>query len=161
MQIKADVVIEATPEEVFRFITLPENGPRWQESAVSTRVTTPGPVERGTRMEHEGRWLWMRIPTTAVVTLFEPVRRYGYDITSKLASAPSVMRYELEPALRGTRLSLSNEAGLGGWMKVLEPLLERSVQRMFERDVARLKAVIEADLAAAARSGSSGTEPRP
>jgi uncharacterized protein YndB with AHSA1/START domain len=148
MHVKADVVIEATPEEVFRFITLPENGPRWQESAVSTRVTTPGPVERGTRMEHEGRWLWMRIPTTAIVTIHEPARRYGYEITSNLASAPSLMRYLLEPVARGTKLTLSNEAPFRGWMKLVEPLLERSVQRMFERDVARLKAVIEAEVAA-------------
>ncbi len=53
----------------------------------------------------------------------------------------------LEPVADGTRLTLSNEGALGGWMKPFQPLLERNVQGMFERDVARLKAVIEADLA--------------
>jgi uncharacterized protein YndB with AHSA1/START domain len=150
MRVEASVLIDATPNQVFGFITVPDQGPRWQEGAISTRVTTPGPVALGSRMEHLGKWLWMRIPTTAVVTLYEPDRRYGYDITSKLASAPSLMRYELEPALGGTRLTLSNEAPIGGLMKVLEPVFERSVQHMFERDVARLKVVIEHEIASSA-----------
>ncbi len=146
MRVEASIVILASAEEVFRFITIPEHGPRWQESAVSTRVTTPGPVGFGSAMEHEGRWLWMRIPTTALVTVYEPPRQYGYDITSQLAPAPSRMRYALEPVGGGTRLTLSNEAPLRRWMKIVQPLLQRNVQVMFERDVARLKAVIEADL---------------
>ena len=145
MRAQAEVMIEATPEEVFRYVTEPEHGPRWQSSAVSTRVTTPRPIGLGSRMEHEGRWLGMPISTTAVVTVYEPVRRYGYDISSKMAREPSAMRYLLEPRLGGTWLRLSNDAPLPGLMKLVEPLLQRSVQRMFERDVARLKAVIEED----------------
>jgi uncharacterized protein YndB with AHSA1/START domain len=150
MRVEAAVVIKASPEEVFRFITVPEAGPRWQESAVWTRLTTPGPVGLGSAMEHLGKWLWMRIPTTAVVTVYEPPRRYGYDISMRLEPGPSLMRYELEPVAAGTRLTLSNEGALGGWMKPFQALLERNVQGMFERDVARLKAVIEADLASSA-----------
>ena len=154
MRVEADVVIAASPEQVFRFITVPEDGPRWQEGAISTRVVTPGPVAVGSRMEHVGKWLWMRIPTTAVVTVYEPDRRYGYDITSTMAPAPSVMRYVLEPVASGTKLTLSNEAPLPGWMTLVEPLLQRSVQKMFERDVARLKGVIEGDLASSVRLAS-------
>jgi polyketide cyclase/dehydrase/lipid transport protein len=147
MRVVAATVIRATPEQVFHFIAVPENGPRWQESAVSTRVTTPGPVGLGSEMEHEGRWLRMRIPTTAVVTVYEPPLQYGYDITTKLFPKPSLMRYAVEPVAEGTRLTLSNEVPGSGWTKPFEPLLQRSVQGMFERDVARLKALIEAELA--------------
>jgi uncharacterized protein YndB with AHSA1/START domain len=147
VRVEAGTVIRATPEQVFQFIAIPENGPRWQEGAVSTRVMTPGPVGLGSEMEHEGRWLRMRIPTTAVVTVYEPPRRFGYDITTKLSPKPSFMRYTVEPTAGGTKLTLSNEAPASGWMKPFEPLLQRSVQGMFERDVARLKALIEAGLA--------------
>ena len=90
MRVEAAIVIEASQEQVFRFVAVPEQGPRWQESAVSTRVTTPGPVALGSEMEHEGRWLWMRIQTTAVVTVYEPPHRYRYDITSQLISGHSL-----------------------------------------------------------------------
>jgi uncharacterized protein YndB with AHSA1/START domain len=145
VRVEAATVIDATPEQVFRFITIPENGPRWQEGAVWTRVTTPGPVALGSEIEHEGRWLRMRIPTTGVVTVYEPPHLYGYDITAKFFPKPSLMRYALEPVSEGTRLSLSNEAPGSAWMKPFEAFFQRSVQRMFERDVARLKALIEAD----------------
>jgi hypothetical protein len=147
MRVVAATVIRATPEQVFHFIAVPENGPRWQEGAVSTRVLTSGPVALGSRMEHEGRWLRMRIPTTAVVTVYEPPLRYGYDITTKLFPKPSLMRYAVEPVEEGTKLTLSNEAPGIGWMKPFEPLLQRNIQGMFERDVLRLKALIEAELA--------------
>jgi uncharacterized protein YndB with AHSA1/START domain len=147
MRVVAATIIRATPEQVFHFIAVPENGPRWQESAVSTRVTTPGPVGLGSEMEHEGRWLRMRIPTTAVVTGYEPPLRYGYDITTKLIPKPSLMRYAVEPVENGTKLTLSNDAPSSRWMKPFEPLLQRNVQGMFERDVARLKALIEAESA--------------
>ena len=141
------MVINATPEQVFRFIAVPENGPRWQEGAVWTRVTTPGPVRLGSELEHEGRWVRMRIPTTGVVTVYEPPVRYGYDITTKLVPKPSLMRYALEPLAEGTKLTLSNEASVTVWMRPFERLLQRNVQGMFERDVARLKALIEAEIA--------------
>ncbi len=149
MRVEATTMIRATPEEVWRFVTVPENGPRWQEGAVWTRVTTPGPIGPGSRMEHEGRWLRMRIPTTAVVTVFEPPVRYGYDVTTRLFPKPSLMRYVIAPAAGGSRLSLSNDAPGSAWMKPFEALLQRNVQGMFERDVARLKAAIEAEVAAA------------
>jgi uncharacterized protein YndB with AHSA1/START domain len=145
MRVEAATVIHATPEHVFQFIANPENGPRWQESAVSTRVTTSGSLGLGSTMEHEGRWLRMRIPTTAVVTVYEPPLRYGYDITTKLFPKPSLMRYALEPVAEGTRITLSNEVPGSGLIKPFEPLLQRSVRGMFERDVARLKALIEAE----------------
>jgi len=148
MRVEAATTIRATPEEVWAFVTVPENGPHWQEGAVWTRVTTPGPVGLGSRMEHEGRWLRMRIPTTGVVTVFEPPVRYGYDITTRLFPKPSLMRFTIEPVADGSRLTLSNEAPASAWLKPFEAILERNVQGMFERDVARLKAVIEADVAA-------------
>ena len=45
----------------------------------------------------------------------------------------------------GTTLTLSNQAPGSVWMKPFEPLLQRNVQATFERDVARLKVLIEAE----------------
>lgn len=144
MQVESSVIIAADPRAVWDFITRPENGPRWQEGAVSTVVTTPGPVGPGTGMDHVGRWLGMRIRTRAVVTVFEPPVSYGYDITTAMAATPARMRYGLERVEGGTRLTLSNDATLMPWMRPFVPLLRRSVQGMFDRDVQRLRGTVEA-----------------
>lgn len=148
MRVAAWTHIRASEEQVWAYITAPENGPRWQEGAIWTRRTADGPIGLGSRMEHLGRWLGMQIPTTAVVTAFDPPRRYGYDITSRLSRGPSRMRYDLEPGPGGVKLTLSNEAELPVWVRPLEGLLRRNVQGMFERDVARLRAVIESEVIA-------------
>lgn len=145
MRVAATTMIGASPEQVWRFISNVENGPRWQEAAVWTRITTPGPVRLGTQAEHEGRWLGMRIPTTGAVITFEPPSHLAYEIRSRLTPRPSVMRYDIEPHGEGTMLTLSNDAAFAGWMRPFEPLMRRSVQGMFERDVARLKDVVEAE----------------
>ena len=150
MRVSAAALIGASPEQVWRFITVPENGPRWQEGAISTRVTTPGPVRLGSEMEHVGRWLGLRIPTRAVVSVYEPPLRYGYDITTRLTPKPSLMRYVIEPLADGSRLVLSNEAPAAPWMKLFEARLQRNVQGMFERDIARLKAIVEDEAGAPA-----------
>ena len=143
MRVESSVVIAADQRAVWDFITRPENGPRWQEGAVSTRVTTPGPVRLATKMDHVGRWLGLRIRTHAIVTVFEPPVAYGYDITTAMAAAPARMRYRLEPMERRTRLTLSNDATLPMLMRPLERVMQRSVQAMFDRDVRRLRGVLE------------------
>lgn len=143
MRVEASVVIAADRRTVWDYIARPENGPEWQEGAVWTRVTTPGPVRLGTVMDHLGRWLGMRFPTRATVTVFEPHAAFGYDITAPMAPTPARMRYRLEALGSGTRLTLSNDATLMAPMRPFEPLLRRNVQAMFERDVRRLRDVLE------------------
>lgn len=143
MHVSSAVTIASDPRSVWDFIASPENGPRWQEAAVWTRVTTPTPVRLGSEMEHAGRWLGMRLRTHAVVTVFDPPTAFGYDITSSMSRTPSLMRYALEAVPEGTRLTLSNEWTLPWVMGPFGALLRRNVQRMFDRDVRRLRDVLE------------------
>ncbi|HET7771604.1 MAG TPA: SRPBCC family protein [Chloroflexota bacterium] len=152
MRVEASIVFAAGVDQVSAFIAAPRNGPRWQERAVATRLTTPGPVRVRTEMEHVGRWVGMRIPTRAMVTVFEPAA-FGCGITTAMSPAcaqmrgcaDARMRYALEPTAAGTKLTLSNEFALPVFTAPLAPLLRRSVQFMFDRDVARLRDAIEAE----------------
>ena len=54
------------------------------------------------------------------------------------------MRYDLASTADGTKLTLVSEATLPFPALPFAPLLERSVQRMFDRDVGRLRATIQA-----------------
>jgi uncharacterized protein YndB with AHSA1/START domain len=142
MHVQAEVVIRTTPQRVWAYITRPENGPEWQEAAVWTRVRSPGPIGLGTEMDHEGRFLGMRLPTTGSVTVFEPTSRFGYELHSRFGS--TTMLYELADAGKSTRLRLSADAPFPLVMRPLAPILARNVQRMFDRDIVRLRDRVEA-----------------
>jgi hypothetical protein len=55
------------------------------------------------------------------------------------------MHYLLEPVADGTKLTLTNEATLPRFVLPFAPLFQRSVQRMFDRDVVRLRSAIVAE----------------
>ena len=78
---------------------------------------------------------------------------------SRLTPEPSITSYDVEPLTRGSKLTLSNEAAFSGWMRPFERLFQRSVQGMFERDVARLKRVVEAEAMATGSAGGTGSSP--
>ena len=145
MRVEASTVIKVAPQGIFEFIAAPENGPRWQEGAIATRVTTPGPVRIGSEIEHVGQWLGMRIPTHGTVTVFEPPSAFGYDIITTMSPSPSHMHYSLVPTAGGSLMTLSNDFDLPALMRPFFPVLRRSIQRMFERDVSRLRELLEAN----------------
>jgi len=142
MHVQSEVVIAASPDRVWAYVTDVENDPAWQEGAIWTRLRVPGPVGLGTAMDHEGRFLGMRIPTSGAVTVFEPTRRFGYEFRSRFGS--TLMVYELEAVGDGTRVRLSADAPLPVFLRPLAPILRRNVQAMFDRDVVRLGQRVEA-----------------
>jgi len=75
------------------------------------------------------------------VTACEPGRVLAYAFTSRFGA--TTMRYELGDAGGSTRLRLSADAPLPWFMRPLARLLARDVQGMFERDLVRLRSVVE------------------
>ncbi|MBI2780297.1 MAG: SRPBCC family protein [Chloroflexi bacterium] len=142
MRVQAEVVIHASPAEVFAYVTQPEKGPEWQEGAVWTARRDPGPIRLGSWMDHEGRWLGLKVRSSGFVDAWEPDRLYGY--TGKTAFGRMTMRYELDRVPEGTRVTLSNEAPLPLLMRPLIGVFRRNVQGMFDRDVVRLRDRVEA-----------------
>jgi uncharacterized protein YndB with AHSA1/START domain len=147
MHVEADVVIRATPAEVFSYITQPEHVAEWQEAAIWAKPREAGPVRLGSWLDHEGRFLGVKVRSSGHVDAWEADRRFGYTATTTFG--PMTMRYELERVPGGTRLTLSNDAPLPALMRPLEVVMRRNVQGMFERDVARLRDRVEASVGAA------------
>jgi len=141
MHVAAEITIEASPTAVFAIVSRPELDPEWQEAAIWTRVRTSGPIAVGSKMDHEGRFMGMRVRTSGQVTDCEPGRRLAYEFISRFGATS--MRYDLEDAAGSTRLRLSADAPLPWFMRPLAPFLAQNVQGMFERDVVRLRSVVE------------------
>jgi uncharacterized protein YndB with AHSA1/START domain len=141
LRVAGSVVIRRPIEEVFAFVTTPENSSKWQSATVETKKITPGPVGVGTRMSHVGKFMGRRIQVAAVVTDFIPNCRYTYD--SRFRSTAYFLRYTFEPAEGGTKLTLDTQANLAGTFRLLTPLVVRMTQRMYRQDLDKMKEVLE------------------
>jgi uncharacterized protein YndB with AHSA1/START domain len=146
-RVEEEIVIDRPPEQVFAFVTAPENDRLWSSTAVSRNVESDRPVEVGTRINAVDNFLGRRIESTFEVTEHEPNRRS----TIRFVSGPirAVGTYTLEPTNGGTRFHWVLEAppGLGGLYlgRVTDPLVTWIFRRRLRRDLRQLKAVLETE----------------
>ena len=150
-RVEEEIIIQRPPEDVFAFTTAPENDRLWSSTAVERRVESDGPIRVGTRIKAVDKFLGRRIESTFEVTEHEPNRRSAIKFVSGPVRAEGTYTYE--PATDGTRFRWTLDAppGLGGLYlgRVTDPLVTWIFRRRLQRDLRRLRAVMEARSASA------------
>jgi carbon monoxide dehydrogenase subunit G len=154
-RVEEAVVIDRPPEEVFAYVTTPENDREWVSTAVERQREDEGPIRVGSRIRAVDRFLGRRIESTLEVTAHEPNTRSDIRLEGPIAARGS---YLLEPVDGRTRFRwvLDAEAGLGGLYlgKVTDPLVTLLFRRRVRFDLRRLKDALE-------RRAGSSSEGRP
>jgi hypothetical protein len=144
-----DIVINRPPEDVFTFVTAPENDRLWSSTAVERRVETNEPIRVGSRINAVDKFLGRRIESVFEVTEHEPNRRSGIRFVSGPIRAEG--SYTLEPMDGATRFRWTLDAapGLGGLYlgRVTDPVVTWIFRRRLQRDLRQLKSVLEAQSA--------------
>lgn len=141
-KLEISTVINRPVEEVFAFLSNPENYPKWISSSSEVKIISEGPIGVGTTFRPVVKFLGRRIEGESEVTEYEPNRRYATK--SKSGPVPVEWRVTFERVEGGTRVSMSGEVEPGGFFKIAEPLLVSMVKRQFEADLANLKDLMEA-----------------
>jgi uncharacterized protein YndB with AHSA1/START domain len=144
-EIKSSVVISLPVEEVFEFVTNPENDPQWQSAILESKRTSVGPLGVGTTEEGVGKVIGRRIEWTGKVTEYEPNRKVKYEITGGPLSAEQTVTFE--PVEGGTKFTVALDPigeDASGFFRLAEPIVRRMLQRDIETDVANLKDILEA-----------------
>jgi uncharacterized protein YndB with AHSA1/START domain len=143
---RVTVEIARPVDEVFTFVTTPANFPRWAGAVVAaSRQTSPGPVGVGTTFTQQNRLLGRRFTTALRVVAYEPGRRFEYASTAGPIGFAG--HYTFAPTAGGTRFTAVDETTPPGLLRRLAPLLRPLAQRQIARNLARLKAVLEAGAA--------------
>lgn len=143
-----DVQVETTVRrpiaEVAAFAGDPSNAPAWYANIKSVDWQTPPPVVVGSRMDFVAQFLGRRLSYTYEVVELDPGRR----MVMRTADGPFPMEttYTWEGAEAGaTRMTLRNRGNPSGFSRVAAPVMERAMRRATSKDLARLKAILEAD----------------
>jgi uncharacterized protein YndB with AHSA1/START domain len=137
-----NLVINRPIDEVFAFISNPENLPRWRASILEVQKDSSEPLGVGSVVR--GRFTFLGRPFDGNLEIIarEPHRSYTTRMTE--GPFPLEARYTLEPVEGGTRLTLAIQGEPGGFFKLAEPLVVSMAKRSYEADLHNLKEMLEA-----------------
>jgi carbon monoxide dehydrogenase subunit G len=143
-RVEEEIVIDRPPEDVFAFVTDPENDREWVSTAVERQREKEGPIGVGSRIRAVDKFLGRRIESTLEVTEHEPNTRSAIRLEGPISASGT---YVLEPENGRTRFRwvLDAEAGLGGLYlgRVTDPLVTFIFRRRIRSDLRRLKGALE------------------
>lgn len=137
-----NLVINRPIEEVFAFISNPENLLRWRAGTLDIKKDPSVPLGVGSVVRGRFTFLGRPFDGNLEIILHEPHRRYATRLIE--GPFPLEARYTLEPAGNGTDLTLVIEGEPGGFFKLAEPLLVSLAKRSYEADLNNLKEMLEA-----------------
>jgi uncharacterized membrane protein len=138
-----EVTIERAPADVFAYLTDLDNLPEWQASIVEIRREDDGPLGVGTRFTEVRSVAGRRIESTIEVTALEPDREFALRVVE--GPVPGTVSHLVAAEGQATRLTVVGELTGSGLRSLAAPLLERAAKREGERDLRRLKQVLEVE----------------
>jgi carbon monoxide dehydrogenase subunit G len=140
------VTVDRPVDEVWDFISDFGNTTRWSRGVLEARQTSDGPLRVGATLETVVEAFGRRRRAHYLVTEYEPNRAFAFTVTS--GPMTSRARFAVEPEGAGTRLTASGEAEATGLYRLLAPVLVRTLERHSRDDLANLKRILEAPVAA-------------
>jgi uncharacterized membrane protein len=140
----AEVEIRRARAEVAAYMTDPANDPTWIGGVREVRMETPPPLRAGSRVARVAAFLGRRVEYVNEVTELDPGR--VLDMRSVKAPFPMRVTYSFEDGgADGTATVVRNRVrgDPGGFFAVFGPLLAPLVRRSVQRDLERLRGVLE------------------
>jgi ligand-binding SRPBCC domain-containing protein len=146
VSIDITVDINRPLEEVFEFVSNPNNVTHWVSPITGVKQEGSGPMGIGTRFKQTGRFLGKTFEMTSEVTAWEPNRKFSM----KSVSGPFPFEQTTAFSRHGdvTRLDAHMEGESKGFFKLADSLVGAMGRRTFAADYANLKDLMEAGVAA-------------
>lgn len=137
------VVIDRPIEEVFAFLAVGVNDPKFSPRVQEIVQTTPGPPGVGTVFASTVKDAGMTTEREFELTEFDAPRRIRWAERSKNTVTAVEGGYDLERAGTGTRLTIFNVLEGHGFGKLIAPLALRAARKDAPAFAMRIKAAIE------------------
>lgn len=144
VDVQAEIVISRPRSEVAAYASDPDNATSWYENIESVEWKTPKPVMVGSRVAFVARFLGRRLAYTYEVTELVPGERFVQRTKEGPFPMETTYTWEDNPA-GGTRMTLRNRGEPSGFSSFAAPMMASAMRRANQKDLARLKAILEAD----------------
>ena len=139
--IEREVRVDRPPDVVFAVLANSERIPEWQASVAAVTVESDEPLGVGSRWRESRSFLGRRIEQTVAVSEYAAGERLAIEVVE--GPVPLRVDHRLRPEDGGTVITVRGEGEPGGALRVGARLLVRAVERQFDQDFARLRAIVE------------------
>jgi uncharacterized membrane protein len=143
VDVRTEIEIARPRVDVAAYAVDPDNAPAWYENIERVEWQTPPPLAVGSRVAFVARFLGRRLAYTYEIRELEP----GERLVMSTAEGPFPMEttYTFETLPGGaTRMTLRNRGEPSGFAGVAAPMLAAAMRRANRKDLARVKAILEA-----------------
>ena len=141
IDITVETQIARPVRDVFAYATDPDKLPSWQTNTVSARREDDGPYGVGSRLREVHKAPGGKeLESVVEVVEYVPDRVFALEVKE---GTPIHAHLQFDPAGAGTRLRFRAHGKLTGPMRIIEPLIGRTLRKQFSQQVATLKQVLE------------------
>jgi uncharacterized membrane protein len=139
------VWIDRPVEEVYGYTVDLDRWPQWRSDVVGGELLTEAPMRVGSRVRGFGLVLGRTVTIDVEVTVLQPGTAFGYRPTSGPLRTNNLYTFESHEG--GTLVVLTDEIGLNGIFRVFLPVMPAFVRSAYRKNLANLKATLEAQSA--------------
>ena len=143
VDVRTEIIISRCRDEVSAYAADPSNAPEWYANIESVAWKTPPPLRVGSEVAFVARFLGRRLAYTyEIVELVT-----GERLVMRTAQGPFPMEttYTWSDSAGGaTAMTLRNRGEPAGFSKVAAPTMAGAMRRANRKDLAALRAIMEA-----------------
>ena len=142
VDVETEIEIARPRSEVASFASDPDNATSWYQNIKSVEWESPKPLTVGSRVAFSAQFLGRRLVYTYEVREMVPGERFVQGTAQGPFPMETTYTWEDTPA-GGTRMRLRNRGEPAGFSRLAAPLMASAIRRANNKDLARLKAVLE------------------
>jgi hypothetical protein len=142
VDIISETIIERPRVEVAEYAGNPDNAPEWYVNIKSVEWKTQPPMRAGSRLAFVAHFLGRRLAYTYELVELVP----GERLVMRTTEGPFPMETTytwVAASERSTRMTLRNRGEPRGFGKLAAPLMASAMRRANQKDLARLKTILE------------------
>jgi uncharacterized membrane protein len=140
-KIQESIEIQRPVDQVFPYVTDMMNLPKWVSSMQEVEQTSLGPMGVGTTLKGVYKIMGSRMAWTSRVTAYEPNKKWGESISMGGMLSEELLTFD--PITGGTKFNLLFDTKVGGFLKLLAPLMTSSMRKQTKADLIKLKGILE------------------
>ena len=141
-RIEQTVEIKRPTDKVFLYVTEAKSWPKWHSSMLAAEQSSQGKAGVGSTFRGANKVMGRRMEWTSKATEYVPGKTWGETISSGSTSIEEHLT--LDSAGGGTKLTLVYNMKVGGFLRLVAPMVVSSMRKEMKTNLDTLKSILEA-----------------